>query len=64
MIRTVLVTVRQNKHTGEREEVYGRFDVVALYDKDYEIVEQHKAQYEMSDSDFVKYGKFKRKVED
>lgn len=64
MIRTVLVTVRQNKHTGECENIYGRFDVVAMYDKDYIIVEQYRAQYEMSDSDFVKYGKFKRKMED
>ena len=64
MIRTVLVTVRRHKYIGCTQKIYGRFDVVAMYDKDYEIIDQYKAQYEMSDSDFVKYGKFKRKVED
>lgn len=62
MIRTVLVTVRKNQRTGEEEKLYGRFDVVARYDPEYIIVDQYKAQYEMSDADFVRHGRFKQKL--
>lgn len=64
MIRTVVVTTVRNRDTGECKAIYGRYDAVAVYNQGYEIVATEKRQYEMSDTDFVRYGKFKRKMED
>ena len=61
MIRTVLVTEVRNKHSGEEKKIIGRYDSVALYNQGYEVKDTYKAQYEMSDNDFVKYGRFKKK---
>ena len=61
LIRTVLVTEVRNKHSGEEKKIIGRYDSVALFNQGYEVVDAYKAQYEMSDNDFVRYGRFKRK---
>ena len=57
MLRTVLVTLVENKITKERKEIYGRYDAVKLQNDNYVILDTCKRQYTMSDSDFVKYGK-------
>ena len=57
MIRTVLVTLVENKITKERKEIYGRYDAVKLQNDNYVMLETSKRKYTMSDSDFVKYGK-------
>lgn len=61
MIRTILVTQVVDKQ-GNDKQMYGRFDVVAAFNNGLTVKEQYKAEFEMSDSDFAKYGKFKRVV--
>ena len=61
MIRTVLVTEARHRMTGEVKRFIGRYDPVALSNQGYIPVDSYKEVYEMSDADFVKYGKFKHK---
>lgn len=55
MIRTVLVTLVENKITRERKEIYGRYDPVTLERQNYKVLESFKRQYEMSDDTFARY---------
>lgn len=58
MIRTILVT--QVRDSADRiSEVFGRQDLVTLYNKGLTPIGSYKAKFEMSDSDFAKYGKRK-----
>lgn len=61
MQRTILVTRIRNRATKEEKEIYGRYDAVSI-NKDHDIIGAYKALFEMSDSDFAKYGKFKKKI--
>lgn len=58
--RTILVTVVKDR-TGTQSQVFGRQDLVALYNKGLTPVDSFMAVYEMSDEDFAKYGKFKKR---
>ena len=62
MQRSVLVTVVKDS-AGNLSNIYGRKDLVALFNKGLTPVDSYKAIYEMSDENFAKYGKFKRKEE-
>ena len=44
--------------------MYGRYDVIAMNNRGYFPIDQYRLQYEMSDSDFAKYAKLKKKMED
>lgn len=55
MIRTILVTLVENKITRERKEIYGRYDPVTLERQNYKVLESFKRQYEMSDETFARY---------
>ena len=44
--------------------MYGRYDVIAMNNRGYFPVDQYRLQYEMSDGDFAKYAKLKKKMED
>lgn len=54
MIRTVLITEVKNASTGETKNLYGRFDIVALNNKGYEIVRSYKQRFTMTDETFAK----------
>lgn len=64
MIRTVLVTEARHKTTGEVKIFIGRYDPVSVSNLGYIPFDSYKAQYEMSDAEFVKHGKFKQKVKE
>ena len=57
MIRTVLVTLVENKISKERFEIYGRYDAVKIENDNLKIIDSYKRKYTMTDSDFAKYGK-------
>lgn len=59
MIRTILVTeVEKTDEKGLkfREKRYGRFDVVALNNAGFQVVNSTKVKYKMDDATFAKYG--------
>lgn len=56
MIRTVLITEVKNTSTGETKNLYGRFDIVALNNRGYEIIKSYKQRFTMTDEMFAKAG--------
>ena len=63
-LRTIFVTELKHRDTGEIIKMYGRYDVIAMNNRGYFPVDQYRLQYEMSDGDFAKYAKLKKKMED
>lgn len=61
MLRTILVTQVVDKQ-GKQHNIYGRYDAVALFNNGYTVILQYKAVYEMSDTDFAKYGTLKQRI--
>lgn len=51
------MTVVVDQTSGVKSEIYGRYDAVALQNKGLLIESSTFRRYEMSDADFVKYGK-------
>ena len=58
-VRSIFVTEMKHRDTGELIRVFGRYDVIAMNNKGYIPVDQYRLTYEMSDEDFVKYGRLK-----
>lgn len=54
--RRILVTELKDANGGTRL-IYGRFDAVAIASKGEKILESDFKNYQMKESDFVKYGK-------
>lgn len=61
MLRTILVTQVVDKN-GNEHNIYGRYDAVALFNNGFTVKLQFKAVYEMSDTDFAKYGTLKKRI--
>lgn len=63
MKRRILVTTVINIDTGVQYDIYGRYDAVALASRHQNVVRSRFCMFEMSDTDFVKYGRFVGEVE-